>query len=144
MGKGEEDKNMPKISGLDHVAIVTKDLKESLRFFETNLGLVCTHIEDLPERGIRVAMIPIGDTRIELIESQHEKSEVAAFLQKRGPGLHHIAFRSENVASDMQALTAQGVPFTTDTPRPGAHGCQVVFAHPKGTGGVLVELVSQP
>ncbi|MEI6806520.1 MAG: VOC family protein, partial [Myxococcaceae bacterium] len=76
---------------LDHVGIVTANLHQSLDFFEKTLGLICSHTEDMPERGIRVAFLPIGDTRIELIEAMHEHSEVSNFLAKRGPGLHHIA-----------------------------------------------------
>lgn len=109
---------------LDHVAIVTANLAESLRFFES-LGLSCTHQEEIFERGIRVAFLPIGDTRLELIESMHEHSEVAQFLEKRGPGLHHIAF--------------SGIE-STEPLKPGAHGSQVAFIHPQKTGGVLVEL----
>ena len=130
------------ISRLDHVAIVTKDLAASLRFFEEQLGLLCTHQEELPDRGIRVAMLPIGDPRIELIESLHDKSEVSGFLEKRGPGLHHLCFHSDAIEADMEHIKAQGGQLTSDAPKPGAHGCQVAFVHPKSTGGVLVELLN--
>lgn len=131
---------MPQLTHLDHIAIATHDLKKSLEFFQGQMGLTCTHVEELPERGIRVAMLPIGDTRIELIEPLHDKSEVSAFLEKRGPGIHHLCFGSADVTTDMIALQAQGVPFTTDAPKPGAHGCEVAFIHPKAAGGILIEL----
>lgn len=110
---------------LDHIGIVTADLAQSLDFFEKTLGLSCSHVEELPERGVRIAFLPIGDTRIELIEAMHDQSEVSGFLNKRGPGLHHIAF--------------SGIE-TSEPLKPGAHGSQVAFIHPKKTGGVLVEL----
>jgi methylmalonyl-CoA epimerase len=131
---------MPKLTHLDHIAIATHSLTESLNFFQNQLGLTCTHVEELPERGIRVAMLPIGDTRIELIEPLHDKSEVSSFLSKRGPGIHHLCFGSQNVGADMTELQSQGVPFTSDTPKPGAHDCDVAFIHPKASGGILVEL----
>ena len=116
---------------LDHVGIVTADLAQSLRFFEQMLGLTCTHQEEMPERGIRVAFLPIADTRLELIEPMHEQSEVSGFLAKRGPGLHHIAFDCASVPEGLETL---------EPLKPGAHGAQVGFIHPKKTGGVLVEL----
>ena len=110
---------------LDHIGIVTADLAQSLDFFEKTLGLKCSHVEELVDRGVRVAFLPVGDTHIELIEALHDQSEVSNFLGKRGPGLHHIAF--------------SGIP-TNEPLKPGAHGSQVAFIHPKKTGGVLVEL----
>lgn len=116
---------------LDHVGIVTANLLESLEFFEKALGLSCSHIEELEDRGIRVAFLPIGDTRIELIEPMHEHSEVSGFLAKRGPGVHHLAFTANSVPENLE--TIEGL-------KPGAHGAQVAFVHPKKTGGVLVEI----
>jgi len=125
---------------IDHIAIATKSLPQSLEFFEKKLGISCSSIEELPDRGIRVAFLPIGDTRIELIESIAENSEVSGFLEKRGPGLHHIAFESDDIDSDFQRLTDDGVTFTTKTPSSGAHGAKVAFVHPKSSQGVLIEL----
>ncbi|MBL4818493.1 MAG: VOC family protein [Deltaproteobacteria bacterium] len=116
---------------LDHVGIVTDNLAKSLAFFEGSLGLRCTHQEELPERGIRVAFLPIGDTRIELIEPLHANSEVSGFLAKRGPGVHHLAFESESAPSKLETIK----PFEL-----GADGAQIAFVHPKKTGGVLVEV----
>ncbi|MES2503749.1 MAG: VOC family protein [Myxococcota bacterium] len=116
---------------LDHIGIVTTNLEDSLKFFEKSLGLLCTHQEEMPERGIRVAFLPIGDTRIELIEPLHENSEVSGFLTKRGAGLHHLAFEGDTISPDLE---------TIDGFKAGAHQSQVAFIHPKKTGGVLVEL----
>ncbi len=115
---------------LDHIGIATADLPASLAFFRS-LGLECTHQEELPERGIRVAFLPIGDTRIELLEPMHDQSEISGFLAKRGPGVHHLAFESE-----IQPTTIE----TIEGFKAGADGAQVAFIHPKKTGGVLVEI----
>ena len=125
---------------IDHIAIVTENLDDSLAFFATKLGLTVQHVEDLPERGIRVAMLPLGNCRIELIQPLRDDSEVSAFLKKRGPGLHHLCLGTSAVDDDVKKLRSDGITFTTDTPEAGAHGCRVAFVHPKSTGGVLVEL----
>lgn len=116
---------------LDHIGIVTADLAQSLDFFEKCLGLTCSRVEELENRGIRVAFLPVGDTHIELIEPMHEHSEVSGFLAKRGPGLHHLAFGVESVPVCLETIGPL---------KPGAHDKQVAFVHPKKTGGVLVEL----
>jgi len=133
---------MTQITCLDHIAIATPNLNKSLDFFETKLGLRCTSIEDLPERGLRVALLPIGDIRIELIEPLHGNSEISSFLAKRGPGIHHLAFETKNIQEDMKELETQGVSFTTKNPSPGAHGSLVSFIHPKNSMGILVELLT--
>lgn len=135
---------MPAASALDHIAIATENLAESLAFYEKALGLVPTHVEELPERGIRVAFLPIGETRIELIEPLHEQSEVSAFLRKRGGGIHHLAFRSDDVDQAVAALKGEGIRLTADEAAPGAHGCRVAFIHPKSSGGTLIELSTPP
>ncbi len=115
---------------LDHIGIATANITQSLAFFE-QVGLKCTHREELVERGIRVAFLPIGDTRIELLEPMHDQSEISAFLAKRGPGVHHLAFESETRPTNVETIEAF---------KPGADGAQVAFIHPKKTGGVLVEI----
>lgn len=134
---------MPSVKSVDHIAIATADLDGSLKFFAGALGIVCEHIEELPERGIRVAMLPIGETRIELITPMRPDSEVSAFLEKRGGGIHHIAFNTNDVDADVADLRNKGVRIAQD-PSPGAHGCRVAFVHPKATGGVLLELSTLP
>lgn len=110
---------------------MTANLSESLSFFEKKIALVCSHIEELPERGIRIAFLSLGDTRLELIEPLHDNSEVSGFLKKRGPGLHHIALGIEDLPENLETIA----PF-----KPGAHGAKVAFVHPQKTGGVLLEL----
>ena len=134
---------MPRISHVDHIAIATANLDESLAFFRDALGITCDHVEEIPERGIRVAMLPIGGTRIELVTPIREGSEVSAFLDKRGGGIHHIAFSTPDVDGDVSELKAKSVRIAQE-PAPGAHGCRVAFVHPKATGGVLLELSTPP
>ncbi len=132
-----------KVRSLDHIAIATADLDASLKMFEEALGIICDHVEELPDRGIRVAFLPIGDTRIELVTPMREGSEVSAFLAKRGGGIHHIALRTDDVDAAVVELKEKGVQMAQD-PAPGAHGCRVAFVHPRATGGVLLELSTPP
>lgn len=132
---------MSLISHIDHIAITVHRINDVKDFYEEALGLAISHIEEMPERGIRTAFITVGQTMIELIEPMHEQSEISASLATRGPGLHHVAFRTENIEKASENAKNQGVRLIYDTPRPGAHNTSVNFIHPKSTGGVLVELV---
>ena len=137
---------MPRVEALDHIAIATKDLDEALRFWEAQLGLKCEHVEELPDRGIRVAFLPVGNTRIELVSplpGRELDSEVSKFLTERGGGIHHIALRTPDVDADTAELANNGARIAQQ-PKPGAHNCRVAFVHPKSTGGVLLELSTPP
>ena len=133
---------MPKVEKLDHIAIVTDNLDDSLAFYRDQLGLECQSREVLEDRGIEVAFLPIGDTRIELVAPLHDQSEVSSFLTKRGAGIHHLAFRTSSVDDDCAALQEAGVRMAA-MPSPGAHDCRVAFIHPKSSKGTLIEL-SEP
>jgi len=133
---------MPTIEGLDHIAIATTNLETALQFWQAQLGLTCEHVEELPERGIKVAFLPLGNTRIELVAplpGREDDSEVSKFLRERGGGIHHIALRTPDVDADSAAMVAAGARLAQQ-PSPGAHECRVAFVHPKSTGGVLLEL----
>lgn len=134
---------MPKIAALDHIAIACPDLDAALAFWQQQLGLTCSHVEELPSRGIKVAFLPVGDTRIELVAPLHEKSEVSKFLAERGGGIHHIALRTPTVDDDVKEMADKGARIAQQ-PSPGAHDCRVAFVHPKSTGGVLLELSTPP
>ena len=125
---------------IDHIGIVVDDLEKALAFWEQALGLTCQQIEDLPERGLRVAMLPIGASRIELLASTRPDSEIAGFLAKRGPGMHHLCLSSDDVDAELAGLAAAGVQLVDGHGRDGADGCRVGFVHPRGSGGVLLEL----
>ena len=135
---------MPDLRSLDHIAIATDDLEASLEFYEQQLGIKASHTEDLEDRGIRVAFLPIGETRIELIAPLRSDSEVSGFLAKRGPGIHHLCFSTPDVDADLEELKEKGVRLTAEQAAPGAHGCRVAFIHPKASKGTLIELSTPP
>jgi methylmalonyl-CoA/ethylmalonyl-CoA epimerase len=110
----------------------------------TQLGLVLQSIEEVPTEQVRVAVLLAGSQRIELLEPTSPESPVAKFLQKRGPGVHHLAFAVADCQQRIRVLAEAGAPLLDRAPRPGAHGCKVAFVHPKHLGGVLAELVEDP
>lgn len=132
---------MSTITKIDHIAIVVKSISEVRAFYEDALGLSIDHIEELPDRGIKTAFITIGEVKIELIEPTQENSEVARFIEKRGPGLHHVAFKTPDVRGFEKDLRQKEVVLTTIGPKPGAHDTLVNFIHPKSAGGPLFEIV---
>lgn len=132
-----------KVKKVDHLGIVVSDLDQAVRFYEGQLGVACTNVEEMPARGIKVAFLPVGDMRIELIALLRPDGEVSKFLATRGPGLHHLCFETQDVHAGAQGLQAAGVSLTGPVSA-GAHHTQVVFVHPKATGGVLVELAQLP
>jgi len=127
---------------LDHIGIAVESLAEGAEFYRA-LGLDVEGIEDVPEQGVKVGFLPVGDTRLELLEPMSEASPIAKHLERRGPGLHHLCVRVTDIRESMAALADKGYRLLSDEPQPGAHGCLVCFVHPKSTGGVLLEL-SQP
>ena len=128
------------ITGLDHIAIAVTDLDESIRRFAEDLGLEFAGTEDVVGAKTSTAFFPIRGTQIELIHPLNGEGPVARYLERRGPGLHHICFQTNDIESDMARLVAKGYRLLSDEPQPGAHGTRVVFVHPKSTGGVLIEL----
>ena len=130
------------ITGLDHVGVAVASIEEGRRFYEA-LGLAIEHVEEVPQEGVRVAMIVVGGTRIELLEPTRDDSAIAKFLARRGPGIHHLCFASSDVRGDDAKLRAAGAELLRPEPTRGAGGCWVQFVHPKSAGGVLVEL-SEP
>ena len=127
------------INKVDHIGIAVRSIEESRKMYET-LGLSVSFIEDVPAEGVRVAMIECGETHIELLEPISDDSPVAKFLEKRGPGIHHICLGSDDVRGDDARLRAGGFEVLRPEPTRGAGGCWVQFVHPKSTGGVLLEL----
>jgi methylmalonyl-CoA/ethylmalonyl-CoA epimerase len=132
------------IIALDHIAIAVPDLDAALRKFVDDLGLAHTGNDDVPSQKTRTGFLPVdGPTRIELVTPIDGAGPIQAALDKRGPGLHHLCFRVDNLDADVARLRALGWQFTSDAPTAGAHGTRVIFVHPKSTGGVLIEL-SEP
>lgn len=132
------------ITGLDHIAIAVADIEAAIARFAQDFGIPMSGREDVPTEQTSTAFFPLEGTRIELIHPMDGKGPVAASLAKRGEGMHHICFRTDDVVGDMERLRAKGYRFLSDAPKPGAHGTQVVFIHPKSCGGVLIELAQHP
>jgi methylmalonyl-CoA/ethylmalonyl-CoA epimerase len=133
-----------KAKGLDHVAIVVKDLEKAIEHYRTAFGLELAEIEEVPEQKVRTAIFGHGMGRIELVSPTTQDSGVAKYLEKRGEGLHHICVEVEDIESAMAELRQKGAPLIDETPKPGAGGAKVAFVHPKGGHGVLVELRQGP
>ncbi len=132
------------ITRLDHVAIAVPDLDAAIRRFTEDLGLSLAGTEDVLSALTRTAFLPVPGTRIELIHPLDGRGPVATSLEKRGPGLHHLCFETDDIEADMARLRERGYRLLSDAPQPGAHGTRVVFVHPKGFDGVLIELAEHP
>jgi methylmalonyl-CoA/ethylmalonyl-CoA epimerase len=128
---------------IDHLGIAVKSIDEALKFYREMLGLPLAGTEIVADQGVQVAMLPIGDSRIELLEPHGENSTVARFLEKRGPGIHHICIEVDDITAQLAKLKAAGAQLIDEQPRRGAGGHLIAFVHPKTTSGVLLELVQK-
>jgi methylmalonyl-CoA/ethylmalonyl-CoA epimerase len=126
---------------VEHIGIATRSIEEALGFWRDALGLEVRHTETVEEQGVHVAMLPAGEPRIELLEPTGPNSPVAKFLEKRGPGIHHVAVRVDDIRAALARMKAGGARLIDEEPRIGAGGCLVAFVHPTSSGGVLLELV---
>lgn len=133
----------PPVEGLHHIGIAVPSIRDALPRW-TGLGLVLQSVEDVPQEKVKVAVLRAGTTRIELVEPLSPDSPVAKFLEKRGPGIHHLAFEVGDCQEKIDAMVADGAPMLSKTPTKGAHDCMIAFVHPKHLGGVLAELVEDP
>ena len=127
---------------IDHIGVAVESIEGALPFYRKALGLEVSHREELASQRVRVAFLQAGETSVELLEPAGEEGAVAKFLKTRGPGLHHVAFRVEDIKGEMERLRQAEVPPLEASPRAGARGHLVCFLHPKHAHGVLVELVS--
>jgi methylmalonyl-CoA/ethylmalonyl-CoA epimerase len=125
---------------IDHIGIAVGDLGASLAFFRDALGLELDAPEDVPSQRVRAYFLPAGEAAIELVEPTADDSPIAKFVAKRGPGIHHVALRVDDIVAALAELKGKGVKLIDETPRPGAHHSLVAFIHPASTHGVLVEL----
>ncbi|MBP7377915.1 MAG: methylmalonyl-CoA epimerase [Pyrinomonadaceae bacterium] len=126
---------------INHLGIATKGIDEALKFWGDALGLENVHTEIVEDQKVRVAMLPIGESRVELLEPTSDDSPISKFLEKRGGGIHHIAIEVDDIEASLAQLRSQGMRLIDETPRIGAEGCLVAFVHPAASGGVLLELV---
>ena len=130
------------IKKIDHIAIVVRSIEEALRTYEGALGLELADVEEVPEQAVKVAFLPVGDSEIELVEPLTTDSGVAAFLEKRGEGMHHICLAVNDIEAALRDLAAKRIRLIDQQPRQGAHG-RVAFLHPKSAHGVLIELIEK-
>jgi len=131
------------IKGLDHISIAVHDIAEAAAFFEKSLGLKVAHTEDIPAQGVKVAFIALGGVSIELIQPLDESSNLTRYLAKRGAGLHHIAFKVDDIASCLAQMKTAGIRLIDETPRAGAHGKKIAFVYPDKSTGTLIELCEE-
>lgn len=129
------------VTRIDQIAIAVEDLDEALAFYERAFGLVPEYREVVESDGVEEAMLKVGDTYIQLLQATRDDSPIARFIARSGPGLHHLGFGVRSVSGALEHLRDEGVRLIDEEPRPGGGGHTVAFVHPKGTGGVLVELV---
>jgi methylmalonyl-CoA epimerase len=128
---------------LDHIGIAVSSIDDGAEFYQA-LGLEVTGTERVEGQGVNVGFLPIGDSRIELIEPLGPDSPIARHLENRGPGLHHLCFRVDDIRAAMAGLREAGFRLLSEEPQIGAHDCLVCFVHPKSAGGVLIELSQAP
>ena len=128
---------------VDHIGIATTEIENALSLWRDALGLEVDSTEEVIEQGVRVTMLAVGESHIELLEPLNRDSPVGKFLEKRGPGIHHVAIRVNDIKAALSQLKAKGTRLIDETPRVGAGGCLVAFVHPGSVDGVLLELVQQ-
>lgn len=125
---------------IDHIGVAVKSIDKSLNFYSEKLEIECSAIEHIETDNVKVAFLPLGESEIELLEATGEESPVFKFIEKKGEGIHHIAFRVASIKEEISRLKNLGIVFISEKPSYGAGGAKIVFIHPKSTGGVLVEL----
>ena len=126
---------------IDHIGIAVKSLADAVKMYEQALALEVSGYDQVDEQGVRVAMLPVGESRIELLEPIHPDSPIEKFMAKRGEGIHHIAVRVDNIEQALERFKKSGARLIDATPRVGAHNTRIAFVHPASTHGVLLELV---
>ena len=133
-------KSQMNISHIEHIGIAVKSIDAALPYYEQILGLKCYAIEEVADQKVKTAFLQVGQTKIELLEPTSEDSTIAKFIEKRGEGIHHLAFASQNIDAELPKLEEKGVNLIDKATRAGAEGLSIAFLHPKSTGGVLTEL----
>jgi methylmalonyl-CoA/ethylmalonyl-CoA epimerase len=127
-------------SHIEHIGIAVENLEKSINFYEKVLGLKCYNIEEVPDQKVRTAFFMVGQTKIELLESTEPDGPIGKFIEKKGVGIHHIAFAVRNIDHQLKHAENEGVTLIDSKARKGAEGLDIAFLHPKSTGGVLIEI----
>jgi len=128
-----------KPSHIEHIGIAVTNLESAIAMYEKVFGLECYYIEEVPDQRVRTAFFILGDTKIELLESTDPEGPIGKFIEKRGEGIHHIAFAVTNIEEHLKRAEEHGVKLIDTKPRKGAEGLDIAFLHPKSTSGVLIE-----
>lgn len=131
------------LTDIDHVGIAVVDLDEAVEHYRRTLGLEPVHRERMQDQGVEEVLFAVGDSYVQLLGALGPDTPVGRFLDRSGPGLHHVAYRVDSVADALERLRTSGVPLVDRTPRSGSRGTTIAFVHPRGMGGVLVELVQE-
>jgi len=131
---------MPAVKKINHIAILVDDLDASLHFWQDALGLKLSHTEDIPAEQAMIAFLPTGDSEIELVRPTSDDSGLTRYLEKRGPGMHHICLEVDDIAGMLVQLKARGIQLINEEPKIGSDGRKYAFVHPKSAHGVMVEL----
>ena len=128
------------LSHIEHIGIAVKDLNESIKFYENILGLKCYNIEEVKDQKVKTAFFMVGQTKIELLEATDPESSIAKYIDKKGEGIHHLAFAVKGIENALAEVESKGVQLIDKAPRKGAEGLDIAFMHPKSTVSVLMEL----
>jgi methylmalonyl-CoA/ethylmalonyl-CoA epimerase len=128
------------ITHIEHIGIAVKSLEESIKYYENILGFKCYSIEEVKEQKVKTAFFMVGQTKLELLESTDPEGPIGKFIEKKGEGIHHLAFAVKGIESALSEIESKGVQLIDKTPRKGAEGLDIAFIHPKSTAGVLTEL----
>lgn len=136
--------DMPKIIRIDHIAVLVEEIDETLAFWRDGLGLELKGLEDVPGENSRVAFLPAGDSEIELVQPTSAEGGLRRFLEKRGPGMHHLCLQVDDIEGMLSRLKEHGVQLINETPQAGLAGRRYAFIHPKSANGVMVELYELP
>lgn len=131
------------IKKIEHLGIAVANIEESLRVFETLLGTQCYKIEEVESEGVKTAFLQVGESKIELLEATNPDSPIAKYLEKRGQGIHHIAFEVDNIQSEIERLLIEGFVLIHESPKNGADNKLIAFLHPKSTESILIELCQE-
>lgn len=128
------------LTHIEHIGIAVKNLKESIKYYEDVLGLKCYSIEEVKDQKVRTAFFRVGQTKIELLESTEPDGPIGKFIEKKGEGIHHLAFNVKNISGALDEAKQKGIRLIDEKPRKGAEGLDIAFLHPKSANGVLTEL----
>ena len=135
---------MAKVLRIDHIAVLVDDMEKTLSFWRDALGIQMSHVEDVPAEKSMVAFLPLGSSEVELVKPTSGDSGLARYLEKRGPGMHHICLEVDDIQGMLDRLKAAGIQLINETPLTGSGGKQYAFVHPKSANGVMVELYQLP